>query len=176
MTRRRWLFVTGGIALALAIALLAVDPSRKGDGYPGILAWEFAWTEERAAEILGEWGTEGTDAARLSLRLDFAYLLAYGAFLVLAAAATRDLAVARGWPRMASFGQTAMACAVGGALFDALEDVFLLLALEGEAGDLAPRLGASFASVKFLLLAIAIAYLLIGLALRLGDRRRSAGA
>jgi hypothetical protein len=176
MTRKRWLFVTGGVALALAIALLAVDPSRKGEGFPGILQWEFAWTEERAAEILREWGDEGRDAARLSLLLDIPYLVAYGAFLALAAAATRDLALERGWRRMASFGPTAIACAVGGAAFDALEDVFLLVALEGEGGDLAPRLGASFASLKFMLLAIAVGYLLVGLALSLGSRRRSAGA
>jgi hypothetical protein len=176
MTRKRWLIVTGGIALALALALLAVDPSRKGEGYPGIVDWEFAWSESGAAEILGEWGEEGTDAARLSLQLDFLYLLVYGAFLALAAAATRDLARERGWRRMAAFGPMAIWCAIGGSLADALEDVFLLIALEGEGGDVAPRLGSSFATLKFLLLSIAIAYLIAGLAMRMRDRpaRRAA--
>ena len=96
MTRKRWLIALGAVALALAITLLAVDPSREAEGNPGIVDWEFAWSEEGAAEILADWGEEGQDAARLSLHLDFLYLLAYGAFLALACAATRDLAAERG--------------------------------------------------------------------------------
>ena len=104
MTRKRWLIGIGAVALALAVTLLAIDPSSEAEGNPGIVAWEFAWSEERAAEILADWGDEGQDAARLSLRLDFLYLLAYGAFFALACAATRDLAAGRGWGRMAAFG------------------------------------------------------------------------
>jgi hypothetical protein len=174
MTRRRWLIVLGAITIALAALLLAVDPSSEGEGRPGIVAWEFAWDEQGAAEILADWGEDGRDAARLSLRLDFLYLLAYGAFLTLAAAATRDLAAERGWRRMARFGPFAMVSATAGALFDAVEDVCLLIALEGEGGDLAPRLGAVFASLKFLLLSVVCVYLLAGLWLRFRDARGGA--
>ena len=52
MTRKLWLITLGAVALALAIALLALDPSREAEGNPGIVDWEFAWSEERAAEIL----------------------------------------------------------------------------------------------------------------------------
>jgi hypothetical protein len=173
MSRRQWLFVLGAVAIALAIALLAVDPSRKGEGFPGIIDWEFAASEGRAAEILGQWGEEGQDAARLSLWLDFPYVLAFGAFFALAANATRDLARERGWDRMARFGPIAFWCALGGAMADAIEDVFLLIALAGEGGQMAPRLATTFALLKFVLLAIAISYLLAGLALRLRDHRRS---
>ena len=175
MSRKRWLIGTGAVALALAATLLAIDPSREAEGNPGIVTWEFAWSEERAAEILADWGDEGQDAARLSLRLDFLYLLAYGAFFALACAATRDLAAGRGWGRMAAFGTVAVALAIAGALFDALEDVFLLVALEGEGGDMAPRLGAIFAGLKFASLAVAQVYIVAGLALRLRDRSRARG-
>ena len=50
---------------------------------------------------------------------------------------------------MAAFGAAAVTLAIAGALFDALEDVFLLRALEGKDGDLAPHLGAIFAGLKF---------------------------
>lgn len=173
MTRKRWLVALGALALALALTLLAIDPSREAEGNPGIVAWEFAWSEERAAEILDEWGPEGQDAARTSLRLDFLYLLAYGAFFALACAATRDLAAERGWRRMAAFGVAAVPLAIGGALFDAIEDVFLLIALEGEGGEAAPRLGAIFAGLKFALLATVQVYILAGLALRVRDRLRA---
>lgn len=172
MTRKRWLIALGAVALALAITLLAIDPSTKDEGNPGIVAWEFAWDEERADEIKADWGEEGRNAARLSLRLDFLYLLAYGAFFALASAATRDLAAERGWRRMAAFGPAAIWAAIGGALFDAVEDVFLLISLDGDGGDLAPMLGSIFAGGKFLLLAVTQLYILSGLVLRLRERLR----
>ena len=173
MTRKRWLITLGAVALALAIALLALDPSREAEGNPGIVDWEFAWSEERAAEILADWGEEGQDAARRSLHLDFLYLLAYGAFLALACAATRDLAAERGWRRMAGFGAAAVPLAIAGALFDAIEDVFLLRALEGKDGELAPHLGAIFAGLKFAALTVVLVYIVAGLALRFRDSRRA---
>lgn len=102
--------------------------------------------------------------------MDFAYLLSYGAFLVLAAGAIRDLAAERGWRRMAAFGIAAPALAAAGAAFDAIEDVGLLLALDGRGGDLVPGLAGVCASLKFVAIAMVIAYLLIGLALRLRSR------
>ena len=108
-----------------------------------------------------------------SLHLDFLYLLAYGAFLALACAATRDLAAERGWHRMAVFGTAAVPLAIAGALFDAIEDVFLLRALEGKDGELAPHLGAIFAGLKFAALTVVLVYIVAGLVLRLRDRRRA---
>jgi hypothetical protein len=173
LTRKRWLIALGAVALALAITLLAIDPSTKDEGDPGILAWEFAWDEQRADEIKADRGDEGRDAALLSLRLDFLYLLAYGAFFALASAATRDLAAERGWRRMAAFGPAAISAAIGGALFDAVEDVFLLISLDGGGGDLTPMLGSIFAGGKFLLLAVTQLYILSGLVLRLRERLRA---
>ena len=173
MTRKRWLIALGALTAVLAITLLAIDPSTKDEGNPSIVSFEFAWDQQGAADILDDWGNEGQDAARLSLRLDFLYLLAYGAFFALACAATRDLAGERGWNRMAGFGNAAMAAAIGGALFDALEDVFLLISLDRHGGDLAPLLGSVFACGKFALLAVAQVYILAGLVLRFKHRRRA---
>jgi hypothetical protein len=94
----------------------------RDSGGPGIVGFELAGSEERAAEILGEWGEEGEDAARASLWIDYAYILSYGAFLTLAAIATRELALRSGWRRMASAGLAAIPLAAAGA-FDAIEDV-----------------------------------------------------
>ena len=173
MTRKRWLIALGSVALALAIVLLAIDPSTEAEGNPGIVSWEFAWSEERTTEILADWGPDGQDAARLSLRLDFLYLLAYGAFFALACAATRDLASERGWSRMAAFGAVAVPLAIGAALFDAIENVFLLVALEGEGGEVAPHMGAIFAVLKFAALAAVQIYIVAGLVLRFRDSRRA---
>jgi len=154
--------------------LLAIDPANEAEGNPSILDWEFAWSEEGAEEIRAHWGDEGEDAARLSLWIDFGYLLVYGAFLLLATAATRDFATARGFRRLAAVGTVAIAAAAAAPVCDAIEDVWLLIALAGEGGDLAPLLGGVFASLKFVALAVAVVYLLVGLVARLRTRAATA--
>jgi hypothetical protein len=176
MSRRTALIALAIASVALAAVLTAIDPANEADGNASIIGFELAWSEEGAEEIRGEWGSEGTDAARLSLRLDFAYLLVYGAFLVLAVAATRDLAAARGLRRLAALGPVATAAAIAAPLCDAIENVWLLIALDGEGGDLAPLLGGVFASVKFAATAVAIAYLVAGLVARLRAARGPASA
>jgi hypothetical protein len=171
ISRRRALVFLAITTVAIGIVLAVLDGRMRDSGGPGIIGFEFAGSEERAAEILADWGEEGQDAARASLWLDYVYILSYGAFLILAAIATRELAVRRGWRRMAAAGLAAVPIAAAAAAFDAIEDVGLLLTLDGHGGDLAPLLAAVCASLKFALLALAIAYLLAGLLLRLRNRR-----
>lgn len=171
MTRKRALIASAIAAVAISVVLVALDARMMDAGGPGIIGFEFAGTEDRAAEILADWGDEGTDAAKASLWLDFAYIVAYGTFLVLAAAATRDLAERRGWGRMASIGVAVVPFAAVAAAFDAIEDVALLLAVGQHGGDVAPRLAQICALLKFGLLAATTAYLVAGLLLRLRRHR-----
>lgn len=149
------------------------DERMRDTGGPGIIPFELTGGQDRADEILAEWGEEGQDAARESLWIDFGYLLAYGTFLTLALAAVRDLARARGWRRLAGIGGVVVSFGALVAAFDALENVCLLLTLDG-AGAAFPLLATIFASLKFLFLAAAIAYLLTGLAMRLHSRNPAA--
>jgi heme A synthase len=171
VTRKRALIVSAVASLAIGAVLLALDARMMDTGGPGIVGFELAGSEERATEILADWGDEGADAARASLWIDFAYLIAYGTFLVLAAWATRDLARTRGWQRMAALGTAVIPLAAAAAAFDAIEDVALLLAVDRHGGAFAPRLAQVCASLKFALLAVTIAYLLAGLLLRFRSRR-----
>jgi len=170
MSRRTALIALGAAVLVLGGFLLAIDPSREAEGNPSIVDFELAFTEQRAEEIRAEWGSEGEDAARLSLLVDFAYLVAYGTFLVLATRATRDLAVKRRRGRLAAAASVAIPAAAAAAIFDAIEDLWLLIALEGEGGEVAPLLGGVFATLKFAALAVVITYLLAGLVARLRGR------
>jgi hypothetical protein len=172
LTRKVGLIASGAVALVIGGALVALDARMMDAGGPGIVGFELAGSEDRAVEILADWGEDGTDAAKASLWLDYAYIVAYGTFLILAAGATRDLARRRGWDRMASFGLVAAPLAAAAAVFDAIENVGLLLAVNEHGGALAPRLAQVCAIVKFALLAVTIAYLLAGLGLRF--RRRPA--
>jgi pimeloyl-ACP methyl ester carboxylesterase len=142
MTRRTALWSLGVAATLLGLLLLGIDQRLFDEGGPGIVGFELAGTERRARDILVEWGSDGRGAARLSLWLDFVYLAAYGAFLALASLATRDHARRQGWRRFAAAGTAMAVLAVAGALFDAVEDVFLLLTLGRHGDAVAPAIAA----------------------------------
>jgi hypothetical protein len=128
---------------------------------------------------MAEWGSYGRHLARLGLWLDFGYMLSYGAFFALAGLAVREAARRRAWRRMAAAGRVLPCCAVLAACFDAVEDVALLLVLGGHGGTLAPRLATVCSSLKWALIAAAIAYALCGAVLWLRaslPRPRQAGA
>jgi len=159
MTRRRGLIAAGIATVLLFLAMAPAEERAKDTGGPGLVPFELAGSQDRADEILGEWGEEGQDAARESLWIDFGFLVAYGAFLTLLLAAARDLAVGRGWRRLGAIGGIVISFGVLAAVFDALENVCLLLTLD-DAGAAFPVLATIFAGCKFILLAAAIAYLI----------------
>jgi hypothetical protein len=163
MTRRRWLWIAGVASSLLLLGLTVVDFQLKATGGPGIVPFEVAGSADRASEILAEWGADGRDWARLSLWLDFPYLVAYTAFFVLAVAALRDAARDRGWKRYAGAGAAIAVAAVAGGLFDAVEDVNLLIAVSGHADSAAPKIATAFAIAKFLAIGATGLYLLGGL-------------
>jgi hypothetical protein len=174
MTRKRGLVLSGIAALVLLAAMEPAEQRMNDTGGPGVVQFELTGGQDRADEILAEWGEKGRDAARESLWIDFGFLLAYGAFLTLALAATRDLAEERGLRRLASIGVAAVWFGALAAAFDLLENVCLLLTLDG-AGTAFPLLATVFASCKFLLLVAAIAYVAAGLIVRLRRSRGSRG-
>jgi hypothetical protein len=174
VTRRQWLWILGLSALALFMVLAIIDRTMSDTAGPGIVGFELAGSEERAHEILADWGSSGHDAALASLWLDYPYLILYGAFYALAVAAMRDFAARRGWTRLASLGSTVIYLPILGALLDALEDVGLLLALGRHGGDAAPLLATIFAIGKFACLFATLAYFLAWLATLAANRSRPA--
>jgi hypothetical protein len=162
---KRWhgLIASGAATLLLLLAMSPSDGKMKDHGGPGIVPFEVAGSQDRADEIMDEWGDEGQDAARESLWIDFGFLAAYGTFLTLALAAVRDRARLRGLRRLAAIGGAIVGFGAIGAGFDALENICLLLTLGG-AGSAFPVLAAIFAYLKFFFTAAAIAYIVIGLA------------
>jgi hypothetical protein len=163
---RRWGLIVSGIALVALLLAMAPAEDQMQENGAGIVAFELAGSQERADEILDEWGSEGQDAAREQLLIDFAFLIAYGTFLVLAVAAVRDRLGDRGRNRLAAIGTVVVPFGALAAACDAVENACLLAVLDG-AGSAFPTLATIFAATKFALLAGAIAYLLAGLALSL---------
>jgi hypothetical protein len=167
MNRKLWLILIGVAMVAFDVVGILI---MRNTGGPGILAFEFAASKARAAQIMAEWGKPGRDAARLSLWVDFGFLLSYGAFFTLAGIATRDLARARGWRRLAIVGAIVPFFAAVAAVLDASENVALLITLAGHGGSFAPLFATICSTIKFTLITVAILYVLCGLAWRARTR------
>jgi hypothetical protein len=162
--RKPALVVLGITTIAFMVVLELIDPSHVSSG-PGIIAFEFAGTQSRAAQIMAEWGAKGRSAAHLSLMLDYGYMLSYGLLFALAGFAIRDAARARGWLRLAAIGAVVPFFALAAAAFDATENVALLFTLAGKGGSFAAPFAAVCSTVKFTLIGIAILYVVCGLVL-----------
>jgi hypothetical protein len=158
---RRWGLIASGVATLLLLWAMAPMENRMQATGPGMVPFELSGGEARADEILAEWGEDGRDAAREQLWIDYGFMLAYGTFLGLAAAAIRDLCRRRNLQRLARIGERAIWLGPLAAAFDALENACLLLTVGGSGAPF-PALATGFATVKFALLAAAIAYLLAG--------------
>lgn len=172
LSRKQLLILTGIAMVAFDVVLVVLDRKMTNGGGPSILGFEFAGSEQKAAQIMAEWGASGRDYARWSLWIDFGFMLAYGSFFTLAALATRDFARETDLRALAAAGIVAPFCAAFAAVFDAGENVFLLLTLGGHGGGFAPPIATTFASIKFLLITLAIVYVLWGLGSRFLRRRQ----
>ena len=57
--------------------MLVLERRMRSTGGPGIFGFELAGSPERAQQILEAWGPDGKSAARVSLLLDYPYLVSY---------------------------------------------------------------------------------------------------
>lgn len=169
--RKRALLVAGIATVLFYVALAVIDFALQDTGGPSIVALEFAGNLQRVEEISGEWGSHGLYLARLSLWIDFGFMVAYGVFLTLAALAIRGFARERRLERLAAVGVVAPYFAVAAALLDVAENVVWLFLLGGHGGDLAAGFATACASLKFLCLGVTIVYAIWGLVAWLRHRR-----
>ena len=156
------------IAAAVAVALFALMATQEGiltdAGGPGIVPFEVAGGEQRAGEILADWGERGKAAARRSLAADYPFLAAYGLFLALACGLAAERLARAGRRRLAALGGALAWLAVAGAACDAVENAALLATLGGET-SWGPPLALAAAIPKFVLTAAGSLYGLAGLGL-----------
>lgn len=120
-----------------------------------IIDFEFAFTAEKAGEIIKTWGPTLQEAAHKSLVIDFAYLVTYALFMSsLALLVTRSL-------KGAHIGSTLAVMPWVAALLDAVENVCLLYTLGAQSGVIVFLSGVC-ALIKFVLVSIVVGFIIIG--------------
>jgi hypothetical protein len=162
--RKRALWASGAGWVAVLIPLLSLERTMMRTGGPGIIPFEVAGTEERAARIVQRWGETGRAAARRSLILDYPFLVGYAAVQAIACEAAGEAMGRRGL-RLRGAAGPALAwgqLAAGG--FDAVENAALLGVLAGRGKGPLPALARACATAKFALIGAGWAYALLAVA------------
>lgn len=156
---QRWLLLAvllGVAALVMFGRLGPLDQLLKARVPEGIFALEFAWSGDRAREILAAWqGLE--DVVRLQTGWDYLFLLCYPLSISLACAMLADFP-ANPVPMIGAFVAWAVLMA---APLDAVENLAMLLMVKHGAGATLAKLATWCAGLKFTLLLAGVGYLLV---------------
>ncbi len=151
----------------LSVALAALgEPLVTGAAPLGIVSFEFVGSAERAERLLASWTPATRETAMLVLGLDYLYLCVYPAWFALACEGL-GRRVGGGFGRLG----TAVAWGVLPAgLLDAVENLGLIRLLVAGPDDAWAALAWGCAALKFALVILAAAYVLVGAA-RVAARR-----
>jgi hypothetical protein len=161
---RRGLQLLGLFILMLGVEALALPSLGRMDIHDvSILDLESMRTSSNAVEQVARLGPSGVDAAKTSIYLDFPFLILYAIALSAACAVMAARAAERGRAKLASAGRAIAWAAPIAAALDAVENVALLQVLSDRVDQPWPGLVFGFASVKFALLALVVAYLVVAI-------------
>ena len=156
---KRLAWTSVALALVTLAALTAINAHLRNEVAPqGIVSFELCAYGGSCDAILQSWGTEVRAWAGLSLGLDYLFLLLYAAAIFL----TLRLLALRLPERWARQTRAVAWFAWLAAVMDAAENYCLArLLLESGAGGLAWP-AAIFATIKFMLIAVALTWLVAG--------------
>lgn len=166
-SRRRTIRILGLAQAALLVPLLEMERRMRKTGGPGIVAFELAGTPKRSTKIMRKWGAEGQAAARISLVLDYPFLVTYSGLQFIGCMWARDQL--RSGP-LAAAGRVIAPAQIAAGAFDAVENTALLGIVAGRTGRL-PAVARASALAKFALLTVGVLYRALGIASRLGARQ-----
>lgn len=161
----RWLLIPFLVVMA---AMSIIGAPLKSQAAPhGIVTLELCAFTSDCAEILRTWTAPQREYAMLSLGLDYLYLLLYPAFI-----ASALMLVARGLSGRFQSTATFLAWLLALAgMADAVENYCLIQMLStGRVAEFAVP-AAVCASGKFAVIALALLFLAVAVALRLGRQR-----
>ncbi len=154
----------GWLILFLGAGALQLPALGRMAGYGvDIIEFELMWTSTEALRTTLLLGEPGLSAARQQLFIDFAYLVIYGVLLWKSCRLLGGRAAHRGVGWIARVAPAFAWTAVVAAACDAVENVALLLITYGHTDQPLPAVASGYATVKFILLALVVLFLVVGL-------------
>lgn len=130
---------------------------------PGILDFEFAWTQERVSTIFSAWGTDGMMQHTLGVYWDMIYIVGYGFFIF----GCILLVSRRLSERLQDIGIYMSLTPLIAGIFDLIENMQLLVMLSSPTvfASYMPIIAAVSALIKFALLIVGIVFFFVALIL-----------
>jgi hypothetical protein len=156
--RRLWYLSIVGSLLLVGLFAALHEPLKTDAARQGIISYEFARTQARAAEILASWTAAARLRAAFGLGLDYLFMVSYATAIGLGCVVVA--AAWRGWP--ARLGRRLAWAVVLAALLDAVENVALWQQLLHGAAGCWALLAWFCASIKFALVTAGLLYILGG--------------
>jgi len=166
--KRLWL---GSLVISATslLAMTVLDVALKTPAAPsGIISFQFAGDFAHAQQILSSWGAEVQVHAALSLGLDYLFLVVYALFISIACVHIANILKLR-LPIMAAAGFFLAWAQFLAALLDAVENYALIRLLLGSQQKLYPSMAWGCALIKFTLVGMGLAYLLVGFILAMNS-------
>jgi hypothetical protein len=174
--RRRLLWALFAVGAVFGLAQLP-ELSTMGDHGVGIIEFELGRTSTKAAQLVSDLGSHGRSAARLSLYLDYGYLVGYGLFFAGACTVVAERARELRWRRWGRVGVILAWAVLLAAALDAIENGALLVELGRHTAQPWPGIAFACAVPKLVLVGLAQLYAVLGwIAVSATKRRRERSA
>ena len=166
----RWLFFAT-LSIILLLQLRGLDGPLREAAPGGIVGYELAWSASGANEYLSAWRGDLLEAAKVSLGVDFAFLLAYPfLFATSIGLLTRHPLTGR----FDQFGSQLKRAVLLCIPLDATENLALWRMIDHGASDALAHLATICAVLKFALVIAAALWCLIAISRRFGPRTSAA--
>ena len=162
-TYKRILIFSGFLTIIIFISLRYFgNPLITNHAPSGIISFELAKDYDQSIAIISSWDLNAKVNAGLSLGIDFLFLVVYSIFF-----STACYLVAQKYINKINLlyriGLLIAKLQFVAALFDAIENIALIKLLLGSNNSIYPTIAYYFASIKFIIIAIGIIYIIIGL-------------
>jgi len=162
LSYKRTLIISGFFTIIIFLTLGYFDRSLITETVPnGIISLELAKDIDKSISIISSWNLNAKVNAGLSLGIDFLFLVVYSIFF-----ATACYLVAQKYLNKNNWtykiGLLLARLQFVAALFDAIENIALIKLLLGSNNNIFSLIAYYFASIKFVLIAIGIIYIIVG--------------
>jgi hypothetical protein len=129
----------------------------------GILSLEMSSTSERSREIVGSWDLSARENAKSGLLLDFLFPLCYATTLTVACFWAAGMFRARGYRMTGGLSALVAWGQWPAAALDYVENIAMWMEVRGSLDQPWPRIAATCATIKFVLILAGLAILVAAL-------------
>jgi len=160
-----------GLVVVMVVIMRFFDAPLKNEISPqGIVSFELAKDVDVSAAIIDSWDTIARTSANRSMAFDFLFLIVYGLFIGLMIHKLNRVWIKSGFH---TFGIVLIYLVFLASLFDIIENVALLLLLSGNLEQIWSSTAYYFAMMKFIILAIALVFIIISGTVLLLNKNRT---